>query len=50
VTLYKVKAVETGDVAFKKDELTVVPVTWLCIKDLTKDQGKQVGKIEDSTS
>lgn len=50
VTLYKTKAIETGDVAFKKDELTVIPVTFLCIKDLTKDQGKQVGKIEDSTS
>ena len=45
--IYKAVAIEVGEMAYKKGEKTIVPVTFECIADTTKPEGEQYGYYEN---
>ena len=45
---YKAFITEVGDMVLAKDDIAVVPVTFLVFPDTDKPTGKQIGYIEDT--
>jgi len=45
--IFKAVAVEVGEMAYKKGEKTLVPVTFEAVADTTKPEGDQYGYYED---
>lgn len=49
-SVYKAVVMEVGDMAHQKDKITLIPVTFRVLPDVTKPSGEEYGTIEDITS
>ena len=49
-SVYKAVVFEVGDMAHQKDALTLIPVTFRILPDVTKDAGKEYGSVVDTIS
>lgn len=49
-TVYKAVVWETGEMAHQKDALTLIPVTFRVLPDITKGDNKEYGTIVDETA
>ena len=47
-SVYKAVVWETGEMVHQKDALTVIPVTFRVLPDVTKGDGKEYGEIVDT--
>jgi hypothetical protein len=46
-SLFKVVVMEVGDMAHQKDKITLIPVTFRVLPDVTKSAGEEYGSIVD---
>lgn len=49
-TVYKAVIWEVGEINHKKDEITMIPVTFRILPDVSRDAGKEYGSVEDITA
>jgi len=48
IEIYKAFSVEAGEHSYKKDDMTVIPVVFKAVADMTKDAGERFGRILDT--